>query len=572
MPLPEQVFFRHENGSAVGPFAMTALEVLYDARIVDERTPISADGHGFRVLSQWPDVLAHVMTIKDALTRGEDPWPDVLPGVDYVIADGVRVPQNLIGALIAHAGANATGALSVESEDGRVNVAIKDGKVVALSTTVPDLVLSEYLFDEGLVDETALATAEANAPQVGGDLGAALVSQALIEPHVYFEALINWAKWVLGRAASEAYGPPTFEAVDVPSPSVPLGFDRLGLPIEIVRDAFPIAAIREMLLPKKRCPIIPSQVEGVRVEDCKLQPKELRVLNRVNGVLALKDLLGELGGSEEKDQALLRAIFFAEQAGFIVFGEDDSGRRERAEAASLEEQYKRLLEKTDFELLGIDEKSSDEEVRVQYKKIAKVYHPDTTLPTEADPALIAARHKVFTLITDAFTRQEKEADRYRYALELEQSGGIVRNDPVKVQNTLQAETEFKKSEVLVNLRKFDEAISHLNEAIRLSPDDVEFKIQQQYVLYLVAERSGNGDEAADEAIRRVLKLMNQNANVARGYLVLGYLYKAVEKLDLAHKYFEKVLEYDEDNPQAMREVRYGNLRKEREKKKKKRWL
>ena len=552
---------------------MTALEVLYDARIVDERTPVSADGHGFRVLGQWPDLLAHVMTIKDAVSRGEDPWPEVLPGVDFVVADGVRVPQNLIGALVVHAGANATGTVSVESEDGRINIALKDGKVVAISTTVPDLVLSEYLFDEGLVDETALAKAEANAPQVGGDLGAALVSQGLVEPHVYFQALIEWAKWVLGHAASDSYSAPAFEPGDVPNPSVPLGFDRLGLPIVIARDSLPIAAVRDALMPKKRCPLIPSQVEGVKVEDCKLQPKELRVLNRVNGVLALKDLLSELGGSDDKEQAVLRAVYFAEQAGFIVFGEDDSGRRERAEAAALEDQYKKLLDKSDFDILGIDAKSSDEEVRVQYKKIAKIYHPDTTMPTEADPALLEARHKVFTLITDAFTRQEKEADRYRYAHELEQAGGgATRDDPVKVQNTLQAETEFKKSEVLVNLRKYDEALAHLNEAIRLAPNDVEFKIQQQYVLYLDAARAGDGDEAADEAIRRVMKLMNQNANLARGYLVLGHLYKAVEKLDVAHKYFEKVLEFDEDNPQAMREVRYGNLRKEREKKKKKRWL
>ncbi|MEM7678383.1 MAG: J domain-containing protein, partial [Myxococcota bacterium] len=387
----EQVFFRQTDGKTVGPFAMTALEVLYDARIVDESTPISTDGQGFRALGQWAGLMEHLQEVKDALGQGEDPWPESLPTTARPPVETADIlPENLIGHLIARAGAMATGIMLIDMEDGDVRIDLKDGKVIAVSTSAPDLVLSEYLIDAGLIDEAALAKAEITAPSVGGDLGAALVASGQLQPHVYFEALIGWAKQVIGRAALDATDQPSFEACEVPAPSVPLGFDRFSLPVDIVRGGFDIDKIKETLLPKKRCPVVISQVDGVSIDDCKLQPKELRVLNRVNGVRTLQDLLDELGGSEDKDQAVLRAVFFAEQAGFIVFAEDIASRKERAEAANLEALFEKISKQNDFEILGIDEKSSNAEVRDRYTNLAMLYHPDK-ISADADPSLLEVR-------------------------------------------------------------------------------------------------------------------------------------------------------------------------------------
>ena len=569
MGLPDQVFFRQHDGSAIGPFALTALEVLYYERVVDERTPVSGDGHGFRALGEWAEVLTHVMNVKETLVRGEDPWPETLPRVAPVVP-GDRSSTNLIGALVSHAGAGTTGTLSLASDTGDVIISVKDGKVVALSTTVAELALTEHLLRKQLVDESALARAEANSASVGGDLGAALVAMGFVEPHVYFQAFVDWAKQVLGHAAANDFDPPQFEAGAVANPSVPLGFDRLGLPVEVVRDAFSVSEIRRRLAAVRRCPLIPSQVEGVQLEDCKLQAKELRALNSVNGVRTLKELLEELGGGEDKDQSVLRAVFFAEQAGFVVFGEDDAGRRERAEAATLETRLERLTAQNDFEILGIDQKNSDEEVIAKYRELAMLYHPDRISP-DADPALVDVRRRLFTLVTETFHRQEHENDRWKYASDLEQ-GNVVRDDPQQVQELLQAELAYEKAKVLVNKRKYDEALQHIDEAIRLNGNDVEIKIQREYIAFQREARIGDGEAAALGAIKRVLALMSANANIASGYMVLGHLHKAVHKQEVALKYFEKVLEYDEDNPIALQEVRIGNRRKDREAKKKKRWL
>ncbi|MEL7370464.1 MAG: J domain-containing protein [Myxococcota bacterium] len=553
---------------------MTALEVLFDARIVDENTPISTDGQGFRALGQWAGLMEHLIEVKDALGRGEDPWPESLPPAARIPMETADVmPENLIGNLIAHAGAMATGIMLIDVPDGDVRIDLKDGKVVSVSTSAPELVLSEYLIEAGLIDEAALAKAELQAPSVGGDLGAALVASGQLQPHVYFDALIGWAKVVLSRAALEATDRPSFETCDIPAPSVPLGFERFRLPVDIVRDGFDIDKIRDALLPKKRCPVVISQVDGVSIDDCKLQPKELRVLNRVNGVRTLQDLIDELGGSDSKEQAVLRAVFFAEQAGFIVFAEDAATRKEQAEAANLELLFQKMSQQNDFEILDIDEKSSNADVRDRYTNLAMLYHPDK-ISSDADASLLDVRRRLFALVSGAYKRQESEDSRYRYAHDLEQGASGGTGDPQQVKDALQAETAFKKAEILVRVRKYEEALEQIDEAIRLNDADVEFKIQREYIFFLNAARTGDVNETAKAAIRNVTDMMKNNETIASGYLVLGHLNKAINKLTSATRNFEKVLEYDPDHPVANQEVRLANARRERgnPKKKKKGWI
>ncbi len=572
MALPERVFLRHNDGEAIGPVARTALEVLFDARIVDERTPVSGDGMTFTALAEWPELMRQVLDVKEALGRGEDPWSTdsqpSTPSTPEATAD--IEPPNLIGSLVARAGAKATGSLVITTSEGHIEVDLKDGGVVGVDTTIPDLVLTEYLLDQGIVDADKLAVAAAHAPSVGGDLGTALVTQGIVEPHVYFEAFVGWARWALGRAAQLGFGAPIFEAHEVDNPSVPLGFDRLALPVEIVRDGFDIDDIKGHLNPQLRCPVILSQVEGIEPEDLKLQPKELRVLTRVNGVHTLQDLLKDLGGSEDKDHAVCRVVFFAEQAGFIVFGEDQSARKERAEASRLEKVFEKLSKQNDFEILGIDLKSTDEDVHNRFTELAKRYHPDG-MPA-AVPELRDVRDRIIKMVNGAYERQKSQDRRVRYSNELEQGAAAGPDEVFQVQATLQAETCFKKAEILVKVRKYDEALEQIDEAIQLNPSDTEFQIQRQYIKYLLAFKQGRGPEAAVTTIKEVLALLKNDANIASGYLVLGHLHKAVGEADLAHRYFEKVLEYDEDNVVATQEVRVGNLRKDREAKKKRRWI
>ena len=97
--------------------------------------------------------------------------------------------------------------------------------------------------------------------------------------------------------------------------------------------------------------------------------------------------------------------------------------------------------------------------------------------------------------------------------------------PERIQQTLRAETAFKKAEIYVRVRKFDDALAEIDQAIRLNPSDAEFKIQRVYIQYLLDARKGPNEQSALAAIKQVMTLMKDNANIASGYLVLGHLHR-----------------------------------------------
>ena len=544
------------------------LEVLFDSRVVDDTTPVSLDGHRFTQLKEWPEILGRLEAVKAALTRGEDPWasPTPTPAPAPAPAAPLRAAERtVVGRIVRLSAENATGTLTLVGEEGAITLDFKDGKVVAVGTTIARHSVSSFLLEDGLVDQPTLDQAEAQAPAMGGDIGGALIALGKVPPHVYFDKYLAWAKRVLGVAVAQAFEA-SFEAKDVPAPPFPLGFDRLGVAMEAVRAGLSRTRLQDILLPKRPCPLILSQVEGVQLEDVKLKPRELRALKAVDGVKSLGDLIDDLGGSEDKVLPVLQAVYFGEQAGFVVFGDDPHHKRELAEAHATAEEYERLARKNYFEILGVNENSSDDEVRSRYAEFAKKYHPDK-IRKEASPELLEARRKIFALASEAAEALETENARYQYAHDLD-SGVVGGQDQLdKAHAILQSETLFKKAEILLKVRKYDEALQHLDKAITLNAGDTEFKILREYVKYLATAKRGEGLLAAESASRAILALMKNEANIASGYLYLGHLYNAQDKEDLALKYFEKVLEYDAHHPEALSQVRVGRLRKEKKKKK-----
>jgi curved DNA-binding protein CbpA len=219
-----------------------------------------------------------------------------------------------------------------------------------------------------------------------------------------------------------------------------------------------------------------------------------------------------------------------------------------------------------FDILQVTERNSDEETRTRYADLAKEHHPDKLRPGAA-LELVEARREIFALISEAFDALQTEAQRYAYAHDLEQGKVGSTDDLLKAQNVLRAETLFKKGGILFKMRRYDEALAHLDEAVTLKPDDNEFKVFRAYYGYRLTSKTGSDPEAAQKSIKTILGLMKNDANIAAGYLFLGHLNKEIGKPDLAGRYFEKVLEYDEKNQEALREVRLANLRQEKGKKK-----
>ncbi|MCA9553872.1 MAG: hypothetical protein KC933_27795 [Myxococcales bacterium] len=234
MSLPSAVFLRHAQGVPIGPLPLWWLEVLFDSRVVDGTTPVSLDGQRFTRLEEWPEILGRLETVKAALTRGEDPWSEPEPTPSTPEAMVLAAERTVIGRMVRLSAQSATGTMTLGGVDGVITLDFKDGRVVSVSTDIERLSLAGFLLFDELVDQAALDEAAAKAPSMGGDLGGALIALGKVQPHVYFEKYLAWAKKVLGAAVAEPFEV-SFEAGDVATPAVPLGFDRLGAAMDAVR-------------------------------------------------------------------------------------------------------------------------------------------------------------------------------------------------------------------------------------------------------------------------------------------------------------------------------------------------
>lgn len=571
----EAVYLRHISGTSLGPLTKQALEVLFDARVIDESTWVSADGEEYRPLSEQATLLEQLRTTKSQLDHGEDPWPDrisvraPLPPPKAGGENGDGPPATTLAWLVDLAVKRAQGVLRLPTPDGEVRLSYRDGKIVIVEANDPALSLSTWMVDEHLVTPSQIAEAEEKAPSIGTDLGGALVGAGVISPSIYFEKLRLWATTTIGRCMLRSFTNGGFDLQDVSPPTVPLGFDRFGLLFESLRQVADRKTLELRLLEKRGCPLIPSHIEGVSLEDTKPKPRELRALNAINGVLTLGDVLDQLGGSgDDRTRDVLRAILFATEAGFVIFGQDPIVEKELADARLLEQEYREFRKLNWFELLRVSETSSDEDVRRQYTELAKKYHPNR-IRHGAEVSLREANERLFAIINEAFGALETSDQRYQYAHDLE-AGRAGAADRAHTEAGIEADTYFKKAEILLRMKKYDAAVDQVSDALKRTPSNREFQVFRAYASYLSEYRRGGGEDSVRNAMKAISGIMQYDASIARGYLYLGYLNKALKKDDVSTKYFKKVLELEPAHPEATREVRVAAARKDR-KDKKKRW-
>ena len=577
----EPIFLRHRSGTPLGPFTHWTLEILWDAHVIDESTPVSSDGVTFAPVGHRNDLLKHLQGIKEQLDNGDDPWPD---SIQVMAPDGHNVkPQSsaqalapdasTISLLIAHALDRSNGRLELQTQAGVIGLQFREGKIVVVDVDDDALSFPAWLIEQNIAASSQIDAAKQLATNMNGDIGGALVSSGTLAPNLYFEKLIAWATVTLGRCALRTFSHVRFKAETIDPPTVPLGFDRFGILFQAVREASDRASLEVKFTDKRDLPLIPSQVEGLTFEDAKPKPRELRVFNAINGVLSLDDLLERFGGDDERNRDILRAVFFATEAGFIIFGVDPKLEAEEAEAAKLTEELRRLANKNRFELFNISATASDREVRQKYTDLAKKYHPDTLRPRCAE-ALRTAKQNLFSLISEAFETIDTTEKRRQYRADLESGKATSRTASAKVESTISAETTFKKAEVLMRLKKYDEALQYVDQALGLMPDETEFTIFRVYLRYLDGLKHQSSDGDAQTTARRIAKLMNERGDVARGHLYLGYLYKSLDEVDASIRAFRKVLSFDSGNPEATREIAMAKARRERAESKadrKKRW-
>ena len=150
----------------------------------------------------------------------------------------------------------------------------------------------------------------------------------------------------------------------------------------------------------------------------------------------------------------------------------------KAEAlrAEIAEQLANLDELTHYTALGLEEDANAAEIKKAYFKAAKKYHPDGLARLQLDDMKDEAA-QVFARISEAFETLSDVTKRAAYDSD---GGDMTQIDAARL---TQAETSFRKGEILVKMGNFAGALEYLEPAVELWSEEPAYQAELGWALF-----------------------------------------------------------------------------------------
>lgn len=442
-----------------------------------------------------------------------------------------------------------TGHLSFRKDDAQKSLYFQDGDLIFTKTNVPDERLGEILFHMGKISLEAYRT----IPQLlrpDTRLGETLLQEKFVTQKDLHEGLVAQMTAISlslfpffdaeiffrerGRFFEESLG------------------QKMNVPALIER------GIREMPFHPELESFLEKKVPVAKAsENLRYLTDEEKVwLDLLEGEKDGRDLMALHAGKPEEFWKMLYLLDCLD-----VVELRDSRKKKPAAAggtplsADLEarlqealELRKRLPEMDDYKILGIPSHADETEIKKAYFLLARKFHPDLfgrNLPPEFKGQI----DEVFDFITKA----------YRTLLSKE-PGAAASPDPAGAKGEIEkdrsknAEIRYRQGKTLFNRGRFEEAVSLMEEAVRLKDDKGDY-----YLLLALAQ--SNIPALSKKAEKSYFKAIKFEPWNPEGLVGLGLLYKKEGLLARAKKQFEKAVEVDPEHKRARHELRLltGNI-------------
>jgi curved DNA-binding protein CbpA len=187
-----------------------------------------------------------------------------------------------------------------------------------------------------------------------------------------------------------------------------------------------------------------------------------------------------------------------------------------------------------YEVLGLKEGATDDEIKKAYYRTAKEFHPDKNfgLPADMKKKLL----EIFTYITNAYITLRDSESRKKY------SQGIRSNQSEAVQNTEIAQSKFLEGKHKFKKEKFADAAQLFASAIYFDRTVAKYHYYYGYAL----EKVGKQKDAVI-ALNNALKLKPYDADILAE---LGHVYLKLGFQLRAKGYFNNSLKINPSNKRA----------------------
>jgi curved DNA-binding protein CbpA len=196
-----------------------------------------------------------------------------------------------------------------------------------------------------------------------------------------------------------------------------------------------------------------------------------------------------------------------------------------------------LASKDYYQILGVDPKGSDEDIKKAYFQLARKFHPDR-FDRQISQSYREQIDEVFNAVTNAYRTLSDKEKRAAYDKS---------TAPVQVEDVgKKADLRYRQAKVLASQSRYQEAIILLEEAVRL-------RKKADYYL-LLAQLEMKTPSLSRKAEQDFLNAIAMEPWKADGHVGLGLLYKSEGLTIRAIRSFKKAAEIEPENQRAQAEL------------------
>ncbi len=444
-----------------------------------------------------------------------------------------------------------TGTLAVTTPRFTKNIYLRDGSVIFASSTFEDDRLGEMLVKAGKISLEQYDMSVQILKTSKKRQGAILVDLGYITPKDLFWGVKYQVKEIICSIFQIEDGAYEFNENAVPPDEViTLKISMNNLIYEGVSRIDNITRIRREMPGANSVFKLNEDAAGI-LKGIDLSSLDTTILSLVDGRRSMHQLIEE---SHVNSFDVMKTLYVLWSTGFIVerkmpdkaqeetvdIGEEILGAMtEEYEALKkrVEELHEKLGDLGPAELLQINEHSTPEEIKRNYHRLAKEFHPDRVYQS-ADTELRNKVAAVFDAVSKAYTMMQDEAERSGYFRSL----GTVKKEEEDTHAAL-LEEQFKRGVEEFKIGNFWGAA----ELFRLVTRNFPKNPKAWSYLSLALSRIPNRLKEAEEALLQAIKLEPFSGE---HYANLGHLYLKAGLAKRAQHQFEKALRLDPENGRA----------------------
>jgi curved DNA-binding protein CbpA len=472
-----------------------------------------------------------------------------------------------------------TGTLSVHSAGVTKKAYLKKGDAVFASSTFDDDRLGEMLLKAGRITVEQYDKSVEMLKKSGMRQGAILVKLGFLTPKDLFWGVKYQVRQIIESLFKFEDADYEFKEGDIPEDEViTLKMSMGNLIYDGVKKIENWTRIRNEMPPTEGVLQLNSD-PLILFQDIELSQQDKKILLLVDGRRTIKSVMEE---SWLNSFDALKALYILWSLGIITEKTVEAApisldellepftEEEEAFMAKVNTFYDRLGEMNSYEILEIDESAGIGEIRKNYYRFAKEFHPDRFYKSE-DSTVKDKLSAIFDAVTDAYNAlkeaaQGKEAPAGGKAFmegaeaaaetgfgteEIFEIAGqeasafeeFVREEAPPKKPEEDAGGKFKAGVEDIKKGDFKNAVSLLKDAVSMEPENAEY----WSYLALAQSKLPGGFKDAEASMLEAIKIEPSNSSY---YANLGLLYLREKQTEDAKMQFEKALMLDPDNQKA----------------------